>query len=126
MRTFGCLFLVAILPGVAWAVWYVGFAEHSDFPIQSTSPDGGFRCTIREWSGGIFSEKGMSIQREAVIERKDPLGIWRHIGREQVDGSDSVGTTNYSITWEFDKKNDSIRLTVIVDGNVGLKYNRSW
>jgi hypothetical protein len=104
----------------------VGFAEHVHATVVSMSPDGEFRCTIREWSGGLLSEHRMSIQREAVIERNPVGNTWFLIGREKVDGCDSVETNNYSITWESDKKNKAIGLTVLVDGTLGLKYKRSW
>ena len=104
-------------------MWYVGFAEKSGFPFQSTSPDGAFRCTIREWTGGLFSATGMSIQREAIIEKRSiALQTWREVRRERIIGCDSVGIKDWSITWESDKKNHTIGLTAIGDGgNVVLK-----
>jgi hypothetical protein len=101
----------------------MGFAEHSDFPFQSTSPDGVFRCTIREWTGGLFSATGLSGKREAIIEKWNLASqTWQEVGREPVVGCDSVGIKNWSITWQLDNQGHTIGLTASGDGgNVVLR-----
>jgi hypothetical protein len=111
----------ALALGFGKAAWQLLFRDHVTALVQSTSPDGMFRCTLTEWSGWK-PRGGWGVQAKLVVEKRksdytgpDKERGWEAFKREPINVDDSACRSYYSIAWEYDAKHRTTGLILFGD-----------
>ncbi len=110
------LLVAALALVVLPLVWYQRVTrERTTAWIQSSSPDGMFRCTVTERaSPGRSGTEIVFEGRRKNLTSPDSVGLWVEIKRANVN-NDSASRSNYSVGWEYDEKHRTTGITVFGD-----------
>ncbi len=98
--------LVVVLVGVTY---WVFFGERVSFEAVSVSPDGMYKCQVKETY--TVGQCGAMIK---VYHRQPGDDVWKLLKEAEVY-NDSVVRSNYSIDWEYDDKHRTRKLIVFGD-----------
>ena len=106
------IFVILAIP--VFLVYYFFFHESVTFEDVSISPDGMYKCEVRETSDGYQSEALIKVYRRKNLICVSGPDLWELFEEEEVY-NDSSCRSNYSIDWEYDDERRTTKLVVFGD-----------